>query len=301
MFEGLASFYEIHLQLKMFPERTRELVQLFGQRTLHQCFFEDVKDVFGGDVWSMNHHVESSEEIAEKFDFISYYKAAAVFKTFHEAIGEETWIKGVRYFLKEMELSPAEPKDLYRSLQKAYDEDNSRSKIVIEELMEAWVKQPGYPIVNVTKLSNGKLKISQQRFPSGDETYAVPINLATAKNSNFSNTSAMFWLTNKSIEIDFDDDWIILNIQQTGYYFVNYDGSLMNDIISQLNRDHTKIHYLNRQALFVHVLHSASQLFVSIGTGFKLMTYLSHERDDNVWDDADAFIRNIYDRFETLV
>lgn len=297
MFEGLATFYEIHLQHKMFHDKTRELVHYFQQKNLYRAYVEDTKDNFDDDVWAMNRHVESPEEIGNKFNFVSYAKASAVFQMFNEAIGETTWIKGVQKFLKEMQFTPAEPKDLYRSLQKAYDQHKSESNIDIEGLMETWVSQPGYPIVNVTKLGGGKLRISQQRFPIGNEIYAIPINFATSRNPNFEDTSAMFWLTNKSIEIEYDADWIVLNIQQKGYHRVNYDQDLWNDIIRQLNRNHTEIHFLNRQFLFAHVLHAASSNFASLATGLRLTTYLKYERDDMVWRDADALIDNICHKF----
>ena len=42
------------------------------------------------------------------------------------------------------------------------------------------------------------------------------------------------------------DKAVIFNVQETGYYRVNYDKQNWELIIKQLNEDHTKIHVINR-------------------------------------------------------
>ena len=40
--------------------------------------------------------------------------------------------------------------------------------------------------------------------------------------------------------------WVIFNVQETGYYKVNYDEQNWNMISSQLTSDHGAIHAINR-------------------------------------------------------
>ena len=42
------------------------------------------------------------------------------------------------------------------------------------------------------------------------------------------------------------DQWVIFNVQETGYYKVNYDNQNWQLIISQLNSEHMAIHAINR-------------------------------------------------------
>jgi aminopeptidase N len=283
----------------MFPERRDELLHFFESISRYGVFVAFFDDINEGDeeVWAMNQHVQSPEEIEWKFSSTSYQKASAVFKMFHEAFGEGTWSRGIRYFIKDMQFSPAEPKDLYRSLQKAFDEDNPGVDTNVGELFDTWANQPGFPIVNLTKLPNNKLLITQQRFPFGDEIYSIPITFATSSNPNFDDSIPTFWLTNKSIEIDYNDDWIIFNIQQTGFYRVNYDQKLWNEIINQLNRNHTQIHFINRRFLFDNLLFAASANFVDLVTSLRLLEYMKDEKNEFVWDTAEGVVANLCEMF----
>ena len=78
----------------------------------------------------------------------------------------------------------------------------------------------------------------------------IPITYAEA-GGDFENTKNSLWMseTEKSIEISNlpnADKAVIFNIQETGYYRVNYDKQNWELIIKQLNEDHTKIHVINR-------------------------------------------------------
>jgi aminopeptidase N len=53
----------------------------------------------------------------------------------------------------------------------------------------------------------------------------------------------LFKVTDKKLE---NVDWIIGNIQQYGFYRVNYDDDNWNALLRQLRTDHTVIHPINR-------------------------------------------------------
>ena len=78
----------------------------------------------------------------------------------------------------------------------------------------------------------------------------IPITYAEA-GGDFENTKNNLWMSDieKSKEItDLPnaDTAVIFNVQETGYYRVNYDKQNWELIIKQLNEDHTKIHVINR-------------------------------------------------------
>lgn len=294
MFEGIATFFETHLQRILFPERSRQLNNDFmflisdsGQMFDNELFYE---------VWPMNRHVETPEEIEGKFNFVSYYKAAAVYKSFYEAIGAETWLKGLRYFLWEMQNKSANPKDLHRALQLSYDEDYPGTNLSIELLMETYENQAGYPMVNVSKV-DGKLRLTQQRYPNGDEIYAIPINYATARNPNFDDTSSIFWMTEKEAEFEYDDDWIVMNIQSTGYYIMNYDDDLWSSITAQLIQNHSSIHYMNRIYLMSDYFQAAIVGHAKLSSFLKTLVYMKNERDADVWYKIEDSLFTLNDGF----
>lgn len=289
--EGIASLYETHLMSLLFPDRAKEFSDYFVLSTVYIAHAIDTDDNDNDDkVWPLNRHVETAEEINTKFNLVSYKKAAAVLRNFQEAIGHETWLKGLRLFLKEMIFKPADASDLHRALQKAYDDDHPGSSTFLGALMETWESQPGFPMLTVTK-HDGKLILTQERYPEGNgEIYAIPINYATASNPDFENKTAAVWMTDRKMEMEYDDEWIIFNIQNTGYYFVNYDDELWGDITVQLLRNHSSIHYMNRILLLLNHLRAARKGFASMSNVLKMFDYMKFERDSTVWNEADDII-----------
>lgn len=99
----------------------------------------------------------------------------------------------------------------------------------VTELMDAWVYQPGYPVITATIASDRKrVVITQKRFLQNspnhqDKTlWNVPITYATNKvNNDFTDTKPVRILSNESLEIEFKEpfDWIVFNVQETGKRF----------------------------------------------------------------------------------
>lgn len=101
--------------------------------------------------------------------------------------------------------------------------------------MNTWIKQKGYPLVTVIRDQHtGKIKITQEYFQLYKKMsirkntnsanianrWWVPINFATYTNPDFSSTLVTHWLSPETEELVIDginpQDWIIVNIQQTG-------------------------------------------------------------------------------------
>lgn len=53
------------------------------------------------------------------------------------------------------------------------------------------------------------------------------------------------------------DKWVIFNVQETGYYRVNYDAENWNLIIQQLKENHESIQVINRAQIIDDVLNLA--------------------------------------------
>ena len=88
--------------------------------------------------------------------------------------------------------------------------------------------------------------IFQKRFllsddDTDDNKWYVPITYTTSADpSRFTETTTKEWLTpdaDLTILLDNEDNWIILNNQQVGYYRVNYDKTLLSKIETALKSD----------------------------------------------------------------
>lgn len=154
--EGLATFYEYYISSLLYPKY--DYIEVFRFQVLDVSFMRDNGNE------TMNDYVEAPEEISNKFNSISFEKAAVVIRMFHEALTPSTFTKGVRYYIENAKLQPATPDDLHRALQKSHDEDNHGEEAVnVGAMMASWENQPGFPILSVSRVGND-IVVTQNRY-----------------------------------------------------------------------------------------------------------------------------------------
>jgi aminopeptidase N len=214
---------------------------------------------------------------------------------FQNVFGDATWLKSLRYYLSSKLNKTATSDDFYKSLQQAVDEDFLGNTQSIETIMKSWESLVGYSIVTVTQ-SGAQLRFEQSQFstdkPSGN--LWIPISYTLGSNPNFSDLKTDFWIkgsksatifTNQEASKPFSD-WIIVNVQQTSFYRVNYGLNLWNRIITQLKRDFGKIHRLNRAQLIDDSSHLAEAELISFEVPLGIMSYLENEVNYAPWASA---------------
>lgn len=74
-------------------------------------------------------------------------------------------------------------------------------------------------------------------------------------------------------------DWILFNVQETGYYRVNYDEQNWNALITALKLTHSTIHAVNRAQLLDDSHNLAKYGYLSFNTSLDLFTYLRNETE----------------------
>src|SRR5260370_7834959 len=109
------------------------------------------------------------------FDILTYEKGAAVLRMLEQFLGAENFRKGISLYLNKHKYANAETTDLWDALEESTHEP-------VRTLMDSWIFQQGFPVVNVAAANGGRaLKISQRRFfyapPENPEPqlYHVPI------------------------------------------------------------------------------------------------------------------------------
>ncbi|ONM54526.1 Aminopeptidase M1 [Zea mays] len=149
----------------------------------------------------------------------------------HNYLGAERFQKALASYIRKFAYSNAKTEDLWAVL-----EENSGEPI--KNMMTTWTKQQGYPVINA-KLQGNYLELEQAQFlldgSSGPRMWIVPI---TADCGSYY-TQKKILLKGKSDRLDIRDIasqcgnqekggnfWIKLNINQTGFYRVQYDDKL---------------------------------------------------------------------------
>ncbi|PSN55741.1 Aminopeptidase N [Blattella germanica] len=287
--EGFASYFEYKLSAKLAPEWNMEdqlLTDLF-----QSALYEDALN----STHPMTHVVGSPAEVNKIFDMISYDKGAAVIRSMEHFLTPETLQKGLRKYLTKYSHSVAEPNDLFEILNEQQKEDGILpDDMDVKTIMDSWTLQSGYPVIHV-KRKNGGIQIMQERFmlktqdnSINDTLWWVPITYTTSKDPQFTETKPETWLKAEPEmmlldKID-DDEWIILNIQSTGFFRINYDPDTWKLLKNHMTMgNHRDINVLNRAQLLDDAFTLARVGMIDYTLALDITTYLQNETDPTPW------------------
>lgn len=232
----------------------------------------------------LNFYVEDPLSIRNKFDSIAYQKGGTMLRMFMETLSVPTFMKGLNYYLIDMYYQSANPQDLHRNLQRAFDEDFPGNGVDLDAVMSTWEDQAGYPNIHVTK-SGDQFILTQARYPSGVEIYSIPVSYAFDQDE-FDTKTARLWMTEPTATITSTNDWIIVNIELTGYYKVTYDKSIWAAITDSLLIDSNAISKFHREQIFIDMTTSLVNEAFEAYHGLRLLSYLENELEDSVWTQA---------------
>ncbi|XP_072756964.1 uncharacterized protein [Anoplolepis gracilipes] len=165
----------------------------------------------------------------------------------------------------------------------------------LKEKFDNWMVHGHYPVVNIKRHYNEEnnsyvtIKLSHK---GSNELYLnkwwIPVTYATKTKPDFTKTCPDNWLKPQTsllkVPLVAKDEWIIVNIQQTGYYRVKYDKENWRLIANYLRfENHTRIHVLNRAQIIDDSFHFLSKNQLSFHMFKKLTAYLSNETDYIAW------------------
>jgi tricorn protease interacting factor F2/3 len=160
--------------------------------------------------------VNSPTEIEEIFDDISYGKGASIIRMLEAYAGEDHFMRGVRSYLEKYRFSNASGNDLWNQIEQA-------SKTRVKAIMSEWIRKPGYPVINV-KLDGKRLMIRQERFllsgSSEPSNWPVPITMKI----NGEEQKLLMEKSEESMAVPKGVDSLKLNLEETGFYRVYYEG-----------------------------------------------------------------------------
>lgn len=277
--EGFATLFEAFIPSLIYPKDG--YMEAFEEDHLVKAFEADSDP----DVHPLNFYVQTPTDIRNKFAEIAYRKGASFLRMMQEALTVPTFAKGLNYYLNEMYFSSATPQDLHRNLQRAYDEDFPRNGVDLDRFMSTWEEQAGFPVIRVQKME-GTFFLTQQRFNGGGELYSIPLSFTLKTEANYENSTPRLWFTSPSLALVSSDDWIILNIRNTGYYKVSYDEAIWSAISSDLLGNHEIISVYHRVQLFKDMRTSLIDETFEAFNGLEHMNYLIEENVFSVWNQA---------------
>jgi len=150
---------------------------------------------------------------------IIYNKGGSILRHVVGYIGENTFREGLRRYIKNHKYACATSRNLWEALEGV-------SEKPVTTMMESWIEQPGFPLVEVTRDAN-KLLLTQARFTylpdESDQVWVVPVTIKVFYNSSDSKTITTL-LDSKDTSIDIGGDAVAykVNFGQAGFYRVRY-------------------------------------------------------------------------------
>ncbi|XP_016346696.1 thyrotropin-releasing hormone-degrading ectoenzyme-like, partial [Sinocyclocheilus anshuiensis] len=176
--------------------------------------------------------------------------------------------------------------------------------INITQVMDRWTLQMGYPVVTISKNDSldNSVTISQEHFVydtnakiqnpelfNNSFQWQIPLTLAVGNSSHIS-TETIIWVSNKTEthrvgHVD-GETWLLGNINQTGYFRVNYDLHNWRLLIQQLMTNPTIISVGNRAGLIDDVFNLARAGYLPQNVPLQTISYLSQETEFLPWHAA---------------
>uniref|UniRef100_A0A9L0R5M0 Aminopeptidase n=1 Tax=Equus caballus TaxID=9796 RepID=A0A9L0R5M0_HORSE len=277
----------------------------------------DVYPVMAVDALASSHplrtpadEVNTPAQINEMFDSIAYNKGASVLRMLSDFLTEELFKKGLASYLHAFSYQSTTYLDLWEHLQKAVDNQTAiRLPATVRTIMDRWILQMGFPLITVdTKTGD----ISQQHFlldPDPNVTRPSEFNyLWIVPISSIRNGTQQeeYWLSDSPADQSelfrtTGDEWVLLNLNVTGYYQVNYDEDNWSKIQTQLQTDLSAIPVINRAQVIYDAFNLASAQKVPVTLALNNTLFLSGETEYIPWQAALSslsYFQLMFDRTE---
>ncbi|NXG22890.1 AMPN Aminopeptidase, partial [Grallaria varia] len=261
----------------------------------------EVYDVMATDALTTSHplsfredEINTPAQISEVFDSIAYSKGASVLRMLSDFLSEDIFKEGLQSYLHNFAYNNTVYSDLWVHLQEAVNKNNIMLPNSISNIMDRWILQMGFPVVTVDTRTGA---ITQTHFlldpnshvdrPSEfNYTWIVPITWMTSEGMG----DDRYWLsqvsdTNNKFKID-NPNWLLLNINVSGYFRVNYNQDNWNQLLSQLNNSHQVIPVINRAQIIDDAFNLARAKYVNVTLALSTTQFLSQETAYMPWEAA---------------
>ena len=208
---------------------TKFVDKFYPEWDLWNQFVEDAMNVaMGLDSLKTTHPIDvkvnSPAEIREIFDAISYDKGGCVLRMLEYYVGEPNFQKGLKKYLSDFKYKNAKGQDLWDAIGKA-------SKMPVTSMINTWLKQPGFPLVEINQDGN-TLKLKQKRYLLEPEKkfskglWSIPLSLGLESETS----TKLFSKKSMSVKLPRNTVGFVANYGRKGFYRVKYDEGILLDL-----------------------------------------------------------------------
>jgi len=255
-------------------------------KMMDQFCVANAENVMGLDSHNKSHPisvtVEDPADIGNLFDHITYLKGSSVIRMMADFLGFNNFVQGLTNYLDRFKYGNAEADDLWDQLSQV-----APGKLNVKFIMDTWIKQMGYPVVSVKREGNEAI-LTQERFVSDVDGPAdpkfqwnIPLTYKFQKAKDTKRRWFIGWHhKQKEVVIPWSKylGWIKVNVDQVGFYRVNYEPENWKALATQLNQDHEIFSGGDRASLIDDAFNLANAGRVSQTQALELTEYLIKEK-----------------------
>ena len=183
-------------------------------------------------VQSVHVEVKHPDEINTLFDgAIVYAKGSRLMHMLRRWLGDDAFRKGLGVYFEKHQYGNTIGRDLWDALSQASGRD-------VAAFMDAWLEQPGYPVVTA-KVENDCLILTQKQFFIGEHEdkgrlWPVPLN------SNWQGlpdtlTTERLEIPNYATLAAQNEGALRLNTENTAHYITDYQGELLDALLNNIS------------------------------------------------------------------
>ncbi|XP_041930194.1 aminopeptidase N-like [Alosa sapidissima] len=274
----------------------------------------DVQRAFAADSLVSSHpltrsenEVSKPEEISQMFDTISYSKGAAVLRMLSEFLSEPVFVKGLSSYLHQFAFGNTVYSDLWDHLQDAAQSTGLHVNLPysVHDIMNRWILQMGFPLVTIDTTTG---TISQKHFLLDPDAvvdrpsiynYQWIVPIKWMKNGVHQD---QHWLIEKTAVFApmraSGSQWILANLNVSGYYRVNYDQQNWERLFAQLSSDHQVIPIINRAQIIDDAFSLVKARILNTTMALQTTKYLVQEREYMPWEAASRSLNYFFQMFD---
>ncbi|NXY01176.1 AMPN Aminopeptidase, partial [Pteruthius melanotis] len=255
--------------------------------------------------------INTPAQISEVFDSIAYSKGASVLRMLSDFLTEDIFKEGLQSYLHTFAYNNTVYADLWVHLQEAVEKNNVQLPDNISNIMDRWTLQMGFPVVTIDTRTG---TINQTHFlldptssvdrPSVfNYTWIIPITWMTDNSQG----NSSYWLTkvtdtNNQFKLN-SPSWLLVNLNVTGYFRVNYNQENWDQLLNQLGTNHEAFPVINRAQIIDDAFNLARAKYVNVTLALNTTRFLSRERAYMPWQAALSnlqYFQLMFDRSEVF-
>ena len=183
-------------------------------------------------VQSVHVEVKHPDEINTLFDgAIVYAKGSRLMHMLRRWLGDDAFRKGLGAYFEKHQYGNTIGRDLWDDLSQASGRD-------VAAFMDAWLEQPGYPVVTA-KVENDCLILTQKQFFIGEHEdkgrlWPVPLN-SHWQGLPDTLTTERLEIPNYAALAAQNEGALRLNTENTAHYITDYQGELLDALLNNLS------------------------------------------------------------------